>query len=207
LEIYLQSLGKEMPAMTQNLMDGSFWLRQNIIYVCEILAVAAVTLIAIYRTNKGRFEIDRWALRIPLFGKLLRLRENISFARSVSMMLKSGITLTEALGTVVQMTDNHYMNRTINLARTKIVQGSNLTDALNDRFAFTPMLQQMVAVGQQSGELETVLAEVAELHESQFKTTVKRLNSILAPLMTFFIGGIVGYVYIAFFVALFSAGT
>lgn len=206
LQTYLDSLGKDMPAMTQFLIDASGWMRGNYTIITLIVLAMVCTALITYSSREGRMLIDRFLLRIPIFGRLIQLGETSSFARSLSMMLKSGITLTEGLSAVEKIVSNRFLSRSISDARDKIIRGGNLVDALNQKGAFTGMLSKMVAVGQQTGELGNVLDEVALLHESQFNSLVKRLNAILTSLMTIVIGGVVGYVYIAFFLALVAAG-
>jgi type II secretory pathway component PulF len=206
LEVYLQSLGKDMPAMTQRLVDTSSFMRQYYPLVGIILIGGAVFLITTYRSKEGRMWIDRSVLRIPIVGTLFKLCETSTFARSLSVMLESGITLIDGLGTVEKLLYNRFTAKTVNNTRTSIIQGGNFADAIDVGNAFAPMLKKMVSVGQQSGDLKGVLEEVADFHEAQFHTSVKRLNSILTPLLTIGIGGVVGYVYISFFVALLAAG-
>ncbi|MGY8746616.1 MAG: type II secretion system F family protein [Pirellulales bacterium] len=206
LEVYLQSLGKNMPAMTQRLVDTSSFMRQYYPLVGIILIGGAVFSITAYRSKEGRMWIDRSVLRIPIVGTLFKLCETSTFARSLSVMLESGITLIDGLGTVEKLLYNRFTAKTVNNTRTSIIQGGNFADAIDVGNAFSPMLKKMVSVGQQSGDLKGVLEEVADFHEAQFHTSVKRLNSILTPLLTIGIGGVVGYVYISFFVALLAAG-
>ncbi|MDG2183831.1 MAG: type II secretion system F family protein [Mariniblastus sp.] len=184
LEIYLQSLGKDMPAMTQRLVDTSSFMRQYYPLVGIILIGIAVFSITAYRSKEGRMWIDRNALRIPIVGTLFKLCETSTFARSLSVMLESGITLIDGLGTVEKLLYNRFTAKTVNNARASIIQGGNFADAIDEGNAFAPMLKKMVSVGQQSGDLKGVLEEVADFHEAQFHTSVKRLNSILTPLLT-----------------------
>ena len=207
LDIYLQSLGKQMPAMTQGLINATVWLTDNFAYLGLGAVLIATIVIATYLSNEGRKWIDQHLLRIPLIGRLIALIETSTFARTLSMMLASGITLTEGLATTQGLIRNRHLSLLIGRAKDKIMRGSNLSEAINDRVGFTPMLTQMTVIGQQSGELATVLAEVADLHENQFRGLIKRLNSMLTPVLTLLIGGIVGYVYVAFFAALFAAGS
>ncbi|MFK7765798.1 MAG: type II secretion system F family protein [Mariniblastus sp.] len=207
LEIYLQSLGKNMPAMTQNLVDASAWMRQYYAAAGIIACGLFVFSLVAYRSKDGRMWIDRVALRIPLIGNLFKLCETSTFARSLSVMLGSGITLIDGLGTVEKLLYNRFTAKTVNDARTKIIQGGNFADAIDVGDSFSPMLTKMIAVGQQSGDLRGVLEEVADFHEDQFQAAIRRLNSLLTPALTIGVGAIVGYVYIAFFVALLAAGS
>lgn len=207
LEVYLQSLGKDMPRMTQNLVDASAWMRQYYSVVGIILCGMFVFGLVAYRSQEGRMWVDRMSLRIPLVGHLFKLCETSTFARSLSVMLGSGITLIDGLGTVEKLLYNRFTAKTVNDARSRIIQGENFADAIDERNAFAPMLNKMIAVGQQSGDLQGVLEEVAEFHEDQFQASIRRLNAILTPTLTIGVGAIVGYVYIAFFVALLAAGS
>jgi type IV pilus assembly protein PilC len=206
LEIYLQSLGKNMPAMTQNLVIVSSWMRQYYSLVIIMLCGLFVFLVVAYQSKEWRMIVDRWLLRIPIIGRLLKLCETATFARSLSVMLGSGITLIDGLGTVQKLLINQFTAKTVNDTRNRIIQGGNFSDAIGEGNAFSPMLKKMVAVGQQSGDLKIVLAEVADFHEQQFQASIRRLNAILTPALTIGVGAVVGYVYIAFFVALLAAG-
>lgn len=206
LEIYLQSLGKDMPPMTQNLVNVSNWMRQYYSVVIILLCGLLVFLVVAYRSNDWRMWFDRMILRIPVFGRLFKLCETSTFARSLSVMLGSGITLIDGLGTVQKLLYNQFTAKTVNDTRNKIIQGGNFADAIGEGNAFSPMLKKMIAVGQQSGDLKGVLAEVAEFHEDQFQASIRKLNAFLTPALTIGVGAVVGYVYIAFFVALLAAG-
>ncbi|MEM7784265.1 MAG: type II secretion system F family protein [Planctomycetota bacterium] len=206
LEVYLQSLGKDMPPMTQKLVDVSSWMRQyypiTIILLCGIL----VLLVAVSRSSESRMILDKWLLKIPVVGTLIKLCETATLARSLSVMLGSGITLIDGLGTSEKLLTNRFTASTVENARNKIIEGGNFAEAIGKGNAFSPMLQKMIAVGQQSGDLKGVLAEVASFHEQQFQSLIRRLNAILTPTLTIGVGAVVGYVYIAFFVALLAAG-
>jgi type II secretory pathway component PulF len=207
LDIYLQSLGKELPAMTQALIDVSFWLRGNYVLLIAFVIIVGTAFALTYFSKEGRLWLDQYALKVPVLGNLLRIGETSAFARSLSVLLKSGITLTEGLKAVEKILSNRFLRQNISAARERIIRGANLVDALNQQAAFGPMLSRMAAVGQQTGEMDVVLFEVAELYDSQFQSKVKRLNAFLTPMMTIAIGGVVGYVYIAFFMALVAAGS
>lgn len=207
LQEYLASLGRELPAMTQTLVDGSAWLRENQHFVLGSIVLIGGLIAIAWNSESGRLAIDRMLLRIPLGGRLVQLSETAAFSRSLSIMLKSGITLTHALESVEQIVTNRYLRTVLSFARDSIIRGGNLADALEQRPGFSPLLARMAHLGQQTGELDRVLGELAELSEEQFDVRVRRLSSILTPLVTLAIGGIVGYVYVAFFMALIAAGT
>ncbi len=205
LEVYLQSLGKSIPPMTLFLLTGSIWLRENFVALIAAVVVFGLIPIGLYRTKEGRFLLDKAFLRVPLLGHLMRLSDTASFSRSMSSLVANGVTLTEGLGIAAKLLYNRFSATIVTSAKDQIIQGSNLANALDEPLAFTPMLTQMVAIGERSGNLEEVLRENADFHERQFLTIMRRLNALITPILTIVIGSVVGYVYIAFFMALFAA--
>jgi type IV pilus assembly protein PilC len=207
LQLYLQSLGRELPVMTQQLIDGTTWLRTHLVTLAGC-GVAAIALGAFaFGSERGRLWFDRLVLRLPVLGSLIRNAESAACARGLYIMLESGLTLTECMATVQSLLSNSHLSRLVGSARDQIMRGASLAEAIGVRGGFTPMFNQMVAVGQQSGEMARVMREAAEFHDDQFQSAVQRLQAIATPAITLLVGGVVGYIYIAFFLALFSAGT
>ena len=91
------------------------------------------------------------------------------------------------------------------VAREAIIAGEGLATSLNEKHTFTPMLASMVAVAEDTGQMEEVLQQVIDFHEEQLQTAIKRMSALVEPLVVIFVGGIVGFVYISFFLALFAA--
>ncbi len=149
---------------------------------------------------------DQRLLRVPVIGNLMRLAGTASFARALGILLRSGITLLEGLRTVEELLANRYLASRVTAARQAVIQGGALSDLLTTDHAFTPMLARMVAIGESAGTLDEVLDEVAKFHETQLQAAIRQLSVIVEPLIIVVVGAIVGFVYIAFFMALFSAG-
>lgn len=205
VEKFLGQLGRKLPAITQSLLDISwvvrtYWLEG---LVGAGLFVAGATLL--YWTPAGRLFIDRWLLRVPLIGNLFRLAATSLLARSLSILLQSGVTLLEALRTVELLPANHYLRQVISRAREEVIRGGSLADGLRQRGGYLPMLSAMVAVGETAGTLDDVLEETATFHEDQLQVAIRRFSALIEPAIVVVVGAIVGYVYIAFFVALFAA--
>lgn len=207
LEIYLASLGRELPVMTQNLVNGSVWLRNHFQWLTIGLCAMVGAFCIVWYSKEGRAAIDRYVLRVPMLNTLIRLSETATFSRGLSMLLKSGITVTDGLAATEKTLGNFHLRDVVRSAREMLIRGSRLADSLNQGNSFTPLLHQMVTVGEKSGDLAGVLDEVSIMSDQQFAATVKRLNAIVTPLLTLGIGAVVGYVYIAFFMALVAAGS
>ena len=206
LEKFLSTIGRRLPPMTQLLMDISREIRIHTPHVLLGVAAVSAAMVALYLWSPGRLWIDRLLLRIPLVGVLFRLAGTVSFASGLSALLHSGITLLEGLRTVERLQENRYLVRQVIAARDSVMRGDNLAPPLATKHAFMPMLSRMVAVGESAGTLDEVLDEVAKFYEAQLQSTIRRFSVIVEPAIILVVGGIVGFVYISFFMALFAAG-
>ncbi|MEC9094722.1 MAG: type II secretion system F family protein, partial [Planctomycetota bacterium] len=163
--------------------------------------------IVFYLSTPGRLAIDRLALRIPIIGKIFRLAGTVTFAQSLSVLLRSGISVIEGLLTVEQMHYNQFLAGCVRNSRENVTQGRSLASALSNSQGYMPLLPNMTAVGEQVGNLDEVMDEVATFHDEQLKTMIKSLSAWVTPATTIIVGSIVGYVYIAFFLALFAVAS
>jgi type II secretory pathway component PulF len=204
LQKVLRAMGRSLPAMTQRLMDIAVWIEVNGLATLVIaLSIVAAGVLA-YLWPPGRLMVDRISLRIPLVGNVLRLAGTITFASAMRSMLSSGITVLEALRTVERLHSNKYLALRVAAAREAVLAGDGLAPSLSVKHTYTPMLGSMVAVAEDTGQMEEVLERVTIFHEEQLKLAIKRLSAIMEPAIVVVIGFIVGYIYISFFLALFS---
>ena len=206
LQKFLTSIGRRLPPLTQSLVDVSTWIRIHGLTVAVLLVAALIALVLTYRWPPGRDFIDRWSLRIPVLGSVLRLGGTVTFASAMAVMIRSGITLSEALRTVEALHGNKHLAARVAAAREAVIEGGSLSTPLAEKHAFMPMLSRMVAVAESTGELDEVLEQVTKFHEKRLQATIKRLGKLIEPATIIVVGGIVGYVYLAFFMALFAAG-
>ncbi|MGE3804507.1 MAG: type II secretion system F family protein [Gemmataceae bacterium] len=204
LQVFLTVLGRKLPAITQTLLDISTFVQvYGVGILIGIVSVLAATM-ALYLWPPARLMMDRMLLRLPVVGSLQRVAGTAQFASSLGVLLQSGITLVEALRSVEASHRNHYLRQCVAAARNSVLRGSSLAEPLALPGAFMPMLANMVAVGESAGTLDDVLNEVARFHEMRLQASIRRLSAIIEPAIVLVVGGIVGFVYIAFFVALFS---
>lgn len=203
---FLRSIGKELPAMTQMLVDIADFVQAYGLYVLGGIIAAVVSFALLYMSDFGRLWTDRLALRIPVVGKVLRISGTTTFSQSLSTLLRSGVSLLDSLVTVEQMHYNRHLAVQVQQARESIMQGGSLADSLTVKGAYMPLLVSMAAVGEESGSLDDVMEEVSEFHQTQLRSVIRNLSAWATPAVTVVVGGIVGFVYIAFFMALFAAG-
>lgn len=204
LQIFLAASGRKLPPLTQLLVDLSLFFRTYWLHLGVGVIVLMFALYALGRWRPAGLLMDRALLRLPLLGPVFRLAATATFARGLGTMLACGVRLTEALRIVQLLHRNRYILNLVEAARERVLQGAPLAAQLATPGAFMPMLSSMVAVGETSGTLDEVLGEVAGFHESRLEAVIRRLSAILEPLIIVVVGGIVGFIYLAFFMAIYA---
>ena len=198
----LASLNQDLPFYTRAIIGASNFMR-DFWWLVVLLALAAFALFrAAIRTERGRASWDRLKLRAPVAGRLVRLLAISRFARTLSTLLAGGLPITRALQTGGQVTGNAVLAEAIEAARHSITEGASVAQPLRASGEFPPMVTHMIEVGEQSGELEAMLAKVSDTYEEQVETTVTRLTALLEPLLILVMVGIVLVIILATLVPL-----
>jgi type IV pilus assembly protein PilC len=177
--------------------DGPWWL-------AGLVVLGAMGGVAI-RMPGGRLLVDRWLLALPLLGEVLRVAGSAMFARALSILLRSGVTVLDGLRTAEALAGNRHLAWVVARARERVLGGGTLSGGLGAKGGFVPMLGRMVAVGEATGRMEEVLEEVARHLEAQLTVRVRRLSAMVEPAIIVAVGGIVGFVYVTFFLTLYAA--
>ncbi len=201
---FLGGLGRRLPPSTQLLVDIAHGV-QHWFVTGTLVVLGAIVLIALaWTTRRGRLLMERVLLRVPLVAGTLRLAAVSTFAHNTALLLQSGVRLTAALLIVQPLLGVRLLGERLGRARERVVQGSALADSLAQERAFSPMVLSMVAVGEASGTLDEVLSGVAEHHDEVRREFVRRLGALVGPLILIVVGSIVGFIYFAFFMAIYS---
>jgi type IV pilus assembly protein PilC len=206
LQKFLNAMGRKLPAMTQSLVDLAQWFELNGVALLVTSSISLASIAVVLYWRPGRYWVDKYVLRAPIIGGVLRLSATASLANSLAMMTQSGIRLVDAVKISTQMQKNSYLAHLLDGAYESIMRGHALSPALTTKDGFTPILASMIEVAERAGQLDQTLAEVAGYCDSELKTKIKRLGQMVEPTVIVLAGGIVGYVYVAFFMALMSAG-
>jgi len=146
------------------------------------------------RTEKGRATVDRYSLKIPIFGKLLLLVAVSRFASTLSTLLSSGVPILSAMNIVRAVVDNVVLQDVLESVRESVSEGQSIAIPLRKSEQFPPLVTHMIAIGERSGELEMMLQKVAESYEAQVDRTVAILTTLLEPIMILLMGGGVGFI-------------
>lgn len=200
----LESLGKPLPPITQSLITVSNFVNGWGWQIAGSCVLAIVVFVLTWMSPVGRILIERLALRIPVVGKLFRISGTLTFSQTLGVLVGSGVSVLESLITVQEMHSSTYFASIVQKSRDAIIRGQNLADTLRVRGAYMPLLATMTAVGEESGTLDEVLEQVSDFHRSQLDAMIKTLSALVTPVIIIVVGSIVGYVYVAFFVGLFS---
>jgi type II secretion system protein F len=199
-----KDVGKALPWITKVVIGLSQALAEYGWIVLLLFIVGVTGAVFYIRTPEGRNEWDRVSLRLWLVGDLLRKFETARFARTLSALLKGGVPLLEALGTVQGVVGNRLLARAISQVQVRVREGKGMARPLGESGLFPPLALNMIAVGEETGKLEGMLAEVAGFYDQEVKRTTKRLTSLLEPLLILGMGLVIGIVVISMLLAIFS---
>lgn len=200
---FLLAQGRVLPPSTQALIDFSDFIRSNGLFILGVIIAVIVAILVFYQTKAGRKVIDSLLLRIPVFGHALVTSAMAQLSWGLSMLLRSGITVFDALKISSRLTHNRVYRDKLMDASEQVLSGKNMASTI--RHPQIPILvTQMIAIGESTGSLDNILEELGEYYEKLLETTIKRLTAMLEPAMIAVIGSMVGFVYYAFFQALFS---
>ena len=201
------SMGKALPAPTQICINISNWFVAYW-YLLVIGAVAVVTSISFYyKTPQGRMNIDRLLLRLPIMGDLLRKVAVARFSQNMALLLSSGVPILDGLAITARTAGNKVVEKAIMESRISISEGRTVADPLRESKIFPPMVCQMVAVGESTGGLDTMLKKVAELYEEEVDDAVTNLTAMMEPMIMVVLGVVLGGLVIAMYLPIFQMGS
>lgn len=201
-----KSLGAELPVFTQMLVDLSGFLRSPE-YMLPIIAVIALAIFIFsryYATPVGRMGVDKVLLRIPLFGDLILKSATAQFCRTYSALSRAGVPILQALEILKQTSGNAAVQEALDRARNDVQEGISLSKSLLNKQIFPDMALSMLAIGEETGEMDAMLSKVADFYEEEVGLIVKNLTAMLEPAMIVLVGGIVGAILVAMYLPMFS---
>lgn len=203
-EIFDQ-LGAELPVFTQMMINLSKLLRSSFsIFLVGGIILAIYAFTRYYATPVGRRQVDGIFLKLPLFGDLLQKTASAQFCRTMSSLSKAGVPIMMSLEILHDTTNNAVVGDAIKNSRNDISEGVPLSTALALKRVFPEMMVSMLAIGEETGEMDTMLSKVADFYEDEVSTAVKTLTSLIEPVMIVLVGGIVGSILLAMYMPMFS---
>jgi len=202
--LIFKDVGQALPWITKVVIDFSQALAEYGWMILLLLIAGSIAGAFYLRSPEGRTGLDRFWLRAWLLGDLVRKFETARFARTLSALLKGGVPLLEALGTVQGVIGNRLLARAIGQVQVRVREGKGMARPLGESGLFPTLALSMIAVGEETGKLESMLAEVAEHYDQEVKRTTKRLTVLLEPALILGMGLVIGVVVVSMLLAVFS---
>ncbi len=197
--------GGVLPAPTRMVIDFSHWMQS---WIGVIGALVGVTLFAFFqarrRSHRFRRSTDFLALRLPVFGPLLRKVAVARFTRTMGTMIASGVPILDALDIVAKTAGNVVIEEALYRVRAAISEGKTLAEPLAESEVFPGMVCQMIAVGEETGAMESMLGKIADFYDEEVDSAVDALTAMLEPAMMVGLGGTVGALLIAMYLPIFK---
>ena len=204
-EIY-KDLGQELPGLTKVVIAASDAIRHNA--VLAILIVLSIVLLSVMwgRTRGGRYALDSMVIRVPIFGPIVRKAVMSRFARTLGILIRSGLPILDAMELVKGASGNAYVSGAIEEAKERISAGQGITGAFRSTGKFPEMVLQLMSTGEESGDMDSMLIKASEFYDRQVEATVHGITSLIEPVMVVLVGGLIGIVVVAMFLPIFHMG-
>ena len=202
-----EGMGGSLPAPTQFLVDLSKFLQDYYLYIGGGLVALNMGFKRYYATEKGTLVVDALVLKAPIFGPLLKKVAVAKFTRTLSTMMQSGVPILEGLGIVSKTSGNKIIENALMKTRQSISEGKTIAEPLLETDIFPAMVVQMIAVGEATGALDTMLAKIADFYDDEVDVAVEGLTAMLEPLLMCVLGPAVGFILIAMYLPIFQAAS
>jgi type IV pilus assembly protein PilC len=204
-EKMFEDFGGELPGPTQVVVTLSHFMQE---WIGPFLVVVVASIMGFFaarrRSAKFRRSTDALALKLPVFGSLLRKVAVARFTRTLGTMIASGVPILDGLDIVAKTAGNMIIEEALRKVRAAITEGKTIAEPLAESDVFPGMVTQMIAVGEETGAMETMLAKIADFYDEEVDAAVDALTAMLEPLMMVFLGGAVGGMLIAMYLPIFK---
>lgn len=199
-----EGMGGQLPGPTAMLIAASDFAQSYFLVIIAIMVVTYIGFNRFYKTEKGRFLIDTLVLKSPVFGPLLKKVAVAKFSRTLSTMMSSGVPIMEGLNIVSKTSGNKVVEKALLKTRQSISEGRTIAEPLAETGIFPSMVVQMIAVGEATGALDTMLSKIADFYDDEVDSAVDAMTALLEPVMMVFLGGVVGGMIIAMYLPIFK---
>ncbi|PLX72859.1 MAG: pilus assembly protein PilC [Desulfuromonas sp.] len=200
--------GGTLPMPTQIVIDLSNFIQSYILVMIGAAWAIMFILKRIYKTPAGRLQMDAIFLKLPVMGVLIRKVAVAKFTRTLGTMISSGVPILDGLEIVAKTAGNKVVENAIYKVRQSISEGKTIAEPLEKSGVFPPMVCQMIAVGEQSGSIDTMLNKVADFYDDEVDDAVGNLTAMMEPMLMLFLGTTVGGLVVAMYLPIFKlAGT
>jgi len=203
-ETMFKSAGNALPLPTMIVVTISKIIKKYVLFFIPMVILLFFLFKRYYKTENGKAVVDRLLLKLPVFGPLFRKIAVARFSRTLGTLVSSGVPILDGLSIVSRTSGNKAIETAIMNARASIREGETIAEPLSRSGHFPPMVIQMIAVGESTGALDSMLSKIAEFYEDEVDVAVSNLTSLLEPLLMMFLGVVIGGVVIAMYLPIFN---
>jgi type IV pilus assembly protein PilC len=199
-----KDFGGTLPGPTRLVLGASDLI---VAHIWEMIIAVVLTVIGVkrlYKTERGRLQMDRTVLHLPVFGDLIRKAAVAKFTRTLGTLISSGVPILDGLQITASTAGNKVIENAIMQARASISEGKDVAEPLGQSKVFPPMVVQMIAVGEATGAMDTMLSKIADFYDEEVDEAVAALTSLLEPLLMVFLGVTVGFIVVAMYLPIFE---
>lgn len=201
------SFGQALPLPTQIVINLSNF---TVAYLHVIIGVTVITAIVIrqtYQTEKGRYMLDKFMLKMPILGELLRKASIARFSRTLGTLVSSGVPILDSLTITSKTAGNKVVEKAGFMVRESISQGRTMAEPLTQSGVFPPMVCQMIGAGEMTGAIDQMLQKIADFYEEEVDNAVANLTALMEPLVIVVLGTVIGGLVIAMYLPIFQLGS
>jgi len=203
-EEMFEGMGGALPVPTQIVVNMSRFIKSNILYIIGLIGALIFAIRHFYKTEKGQILMDDLFLRIPLFGPLIRKAAVSKFTRTMGTMLGSGVAILDALEIVAKTAGNKTIEKAVYETRSAIAEGRTMSDPLSESGVFPSMVCQMIAVGESTGALDSMLTKIADFYDEEVDQAVENMTALIEPFMLVFLGVVIGGLVVSMYLPIFQ---
>ena len=196
--------GEELPAITQSVLKASE-VMQKFWYLVILVFVAIFIFFSVIKSNKKtKYYLDYALLRMPIFGKLLQKSALARMTRTLSSLFSSSVPILQAMKIVEEVVENEVIGKVILQSRDSLERGQSIALPMKKHWAFPPLVTQMITIGEQTGQLDSMLSKVADFYEQEVETATDQLKSLIEPLMIVLLAGVIGVIVASIMIPMFE---
>ena len=199
-----EQFGSSLPAPTQMVVSLSAFFRGYWYFMLGLIIALIIAFKATARNEKGRYYLDSFALKLPVFGPLIRKVAVAKFTRTLGTMISSGVPIMDGLDITSRTAGNVIIENAIKSVRSAISEGQSMAEPLGASGIFPGMVVQMISVGEATGAMDQMLSKIADFYDEEVDAAVDALTSSLEPILMVFLGGVIGFVVVAMYLPIFK---
>lgn len=204
-EIY-KSSGKELPGLTQTVVNISELVRNHWMYLIIGAFGVIYGTIVYLNTEEGKKNFDRMIINAPLIGDVIQKISVARMSRTMSTLLSSGINMLEAIDIASKTAGNYVIEQALKNCKDAVTVGKPFNVPLSRQKEIPQMVAQMVSIGEQSGSLDTMLGKVADFYEEEVESSIRGMTSLIEPIMMVGLGGMIAFILVAMYLPIFQLG-